>query len=58
MRRSSVGRWGRGALVGMMSLLARGAGAEPSVVGEWSQVAAFPITATHLHLLPTGQVMF
>ncbi|MET0401176.1 MAG: galactose oxidase-like domain-containing protein, partial [Cystobacter sp.] len=58
MRRSFVGRWGGGVLVGVVGLLAQGARAQPAVVGEWSPVPAFPITATHLHLLPTGQVMF
>ena len=48
----------RGALVVVASLLAREAKADPSTVGEWSQVATFPISATHMHLLPTGKVMF
>ncbi|MBM7116884.1 galactose oxidase-like domain-containing protein [Archangium primigenium] len=53
-----VRAWARGALVVTASLLAREAKADPSLVGEWSQVATFPISATHMHLLPTGKVMF
>ena len=52
-----VRAWGRGALV-VASLLALDAKADPALVGEWSQVTTFPISATHMHLLPTGKVMF
>ncbi|WP_257458983.1 galactose oxidase-like domain-containing protein [Archangium lipolyticum] len=32
--------------------------ADPKVAGEWSPLTTFPVSMTHAHLLPTGQVMF
>lgn len=60
MRGSAVGAWGRGPLLAAACGLALAAqGAEPRmVVGEWSAVTTFPISATHMQLLPTGKVMF
>lgn len=33
-------------------------GADPAVVGQWSEIKQFPIKATHTHLLPNGKVLF
>jgi hypothetical protein len=32
--------------------------ADPKVAGEWSPMTTFPVSLTHVHLLPTGKVMF
>jgi hypothetical protein len=31
---------------------------DPSVVGQWSGLTSWPIVAVHMHMLPTGKVMF
>ncbi len=32
--------------------------ADPALVGAWTPLGSWPISATHTHLLPTGRVMF
>src|SRR5262249_7585873 len=31
---------------------------DPAVVGQWSGLTDWPIVAVHMHMLPTGKVMF
>ena len=42
----------------LLAVVPLGASADPKVVGEWSPMTTFPVSATHTHLLPTGKVMF
>jgi galactose oxidase len=42
-----------------VAVAARPAGAHPPEVdGQWSAVETWPVSATHAHLLPSGQVLF
>ena len=45
-------------LLAAVPLFAPRAAAQPSVVGEWGTVMNWPIVAVHMHLLPTGKVLF
>src|SRR5712691_11727221 len=43
----------------LAGLLIRAAEAQDlSVVGQWSSPQAWPVTAVHNHMLPTGKVLF
>ncbi len=53
---SGVKTWGF--WVTLLALRLSAWGQDPSVVGQWSAVKNWPISATHAHLLPTGEVMF
>jgi galactose oxidase len=46
------------ALVFCVGTVARAQAADPSVVGQWTAVKAWPVPAVHAHLLPTGKLLF
>jgi galactose oxidase len=50
--------WMLAVLLAAGALLPLRVNAQPSMAGQWSGVLAWPISATHTHLLPTGKVMF
>ncbi len=50
-------RWGALAL-GLLVLPVVGAAQDRAVMGAWSPVVDWPLSAVHTHLLPTGKVMF